>query len=329
MTNRAPADGYRDRSTGLIVFGSITIMAGALCALLVPLMAYAALDLARTPLPESAGPAPQMSMIALAILMYAALAVALIWLGVGSIQAWRWARALLLVSSWIALVGGVLGLLFAAVFLPAFYGQLVGVAGLPPEAMAMLQVLNAGIMLVFFVLLPGAFVWFYGSPHTRATCERRDPRPRWTDRCPLPVLALSLLAGSVAISLPAMAGNRWALPCFGFMVSGGMGAAVLLVLMAVLAGVAWGLYRLHVAAWWSAVGLLLAWAASAGLTFARLPLAAYYADMGIPEDQLQLILPKLPPLDRWMLAGTALSVWAGLGYLLWVRRYFTRQAKRL
>jgi len=41
----------------------------------------------------------------ISILFYALLAVLFVWLGIGSIMARRWARALVLVSSWFWLVG--------------------------------------------------------------------------------------------------------------------------------------------------------------------------------------------------------------------------------
>ena len=48
----------------------------------------------------------------------------------------------------------------------------------------------------------------------RATCLRRDPKARWTDRCPMPVLALSILtawsaAGIAGPQLVAMMKDRY------------------------------------------------------------------------------------------------------------------------
>ena len=45
---------------------------------------------------------------------------------------------------------------------------------------------------VFFVILPAVWIFFYKSRQVKATCEARDPVARWTDACPLPVLALCL-----------------------------------------------------------------------------------------------------------------------------------------
>ena len=317
MSTHESADAAADRSTGLLVFGILSILQGLFAALMVPFTILTAVALKKLAATDPA--APSGAMMLPSALVYTGVAVAQIWLGVGAIRARRWARALLLVGSSIILVSGLLGLVFMAAFMPRFYAQMPGVAELPAAMVTVMQVVTFGTMLMFYVALPGAYVWFFASPQTRATCERRDPRERWTDRCPLPVLALSLMAAGGAISLPALAAYHWALPCFGAIVSGGAGAAFALVLLLALAGIARGAYRLRPAAWWAALALLLGWAVSTGLTFMRRPLVDYYEAMGVPTEQLAM-LAQLP--GGWMVGATALWVVAGLGYLLWVRRYF-------
>ena len=80
---------YKDRSAGLIVFGILTILLGCLAGLFVPLMLVGQAASARA----TSAPAP-LSAILPAVLLYGILAVALVWLGIGSIMARRWARAL-------------------------------------------------------------------------------------------------------------------------------------------------------------------------------------------------------------------------------------------
>ena len=46
--------------------------------------------------------------------------------------------------------------------------------------------------LVFFILVPAVWTFFYNSRHVKATGEAPDPVTRWTDACPLPVLAICL-----------------------------------------------------------------------------------------------------------------------------------------
>jgi hypothetical protein len=102
MEPTLPPVPYKDRSVGLIIFGILTILLGCLSGLLVPLMLFAQMASAKT-----TGAPPPFSVILPGILLYGFLAVALVWLGIGSIMARRWARALLLIFSWSWLIMGV------------------------------------------------------------------------------------------------------------------------------------------------------------------------------------------------------------------------------
>ena len=95
---------FEDRKTGLIVFGILTTLLGGLCALFVPLMFFSLTMSAKAGVPTS------MQAILPAVSVYGILAVVLIWLGVGSIMARRWARALLLIFSWSWLLMGVVSI---------------------------------------------------------------------------------------------------------------------------------------------------------------------------------------------------------------------------
>src|SRR5436190_12261921 len=87
---------YKDRRTGLIVFGIFAILIGAFCALLVPVMIFGQVMAARR-----LGTEFETSAALISSAVYGAMAVVMIWLGVGSILARRWARALLLCVGWI------------------------------------------------------------------------------------------------------------------------------------------------------------------------------------------------------------------------------------
>lgn len=120
----APLPAYKDRSTGLMVFGILTLLLGCLVGLFVPLMLFGQMMAAKAP---NAPPA-NLAAILPAVVIYGGLAVALIWLGIGSIKAWRWARALLLIFSWSWLVMGI----FMTVVMPFFMAKVF--ANLPPDA---------------------------------------------------------------------------------------------------------------------------------------------------------------------------------------------------
>jgi hypothetical protein len=165
------------------------------------------------------------------------------------------------------------------------------------------------------VLLPGAFVLFYRSPHVKATCERRDPSVPWTDRCPAPVLAAALLSGATSLGcLLAALGYRVFL-FFGLR-TGGPALLAGLLLAALYAASAVLLYRQH------PLGLRLAAAtaalvsASGAWSVAGLDPAALYQAIGYSREWAERMAPAEAGVRALVLAGG--PIW--LGFLWWVRR---------
>src|ERR1700722_8182255 len=128
---------YKDRSIGLIIFGVFTILMGCLMGLALLMMVAGMAMNARNP---NVPPTPAASLVPV-VTIYATLAVALVWLGTGSVMARRWARALLLIFSWAWLVMGIFMTIFMAFFMPKMFANLPanatnGQPAMPPEAMA-------------------------------------------------------------------------------------------------------------------------------------------------------------------------------------------------
>src|SRR5436190_1347170 len=184
---------YKDRSGGLVTFGVLTILLGVFSGLMLPLMLLGQLVNARIP----NGSGNSVAMLLPSLLMYGGLAVALIWLGIGSIKTRRWARALLLILGWSWLLIGVITVAAMMVVFPRLLANInsnmpAGQKGISPAAMVPIMVITCLILGFMFILIPAVWVFFYGNRHVKATCEARDPVPGWTDACPLPVLAVSL-----------------------------------------------------------------------------------------------------------------------------------------
>jgi hypothetical protein len=164
---------YKDRSAGLTVFGILTIFLGCMAGLLILLMlAGQAAAAART----SNASVPFSTLLPV-IAIYGILAVALVWLGIGSIMARRWARALLLIFSWSWLVMGFLVVIVMAVFIPKILANMPasgtpGQPAMPPAAMGVVMVVIFVVFGVIFVILPAVWTFFYNSPHVKATCGR-------------------------------------------------------------------------------------------------------------------------------------------------------------
>lgn len=312
----SPSD-YRDRSTGLVLFGIGALILGGLCLMLVGMMILGQLF---GPMRQAQGPAA----ILPGLLVYGFLAVSLIWLGIGSILARRWARALLLIASWVALCTGVMGLVTLGLILPGvIHGLQKSQPNFPPAAANLVLIIPLLIVFFFLILVPLAGVLFYRSPHVKATCDARDPVERWTDRCPLPVLAVSLwLAICVPMILVMPISFRGVLPFFGVLLSGWVGSLGYLVLAAVWGWCAMALYRLDVRAWWVAILTILMFSVSNVVTYTRHDIFEVYRLMGYPADQIEM-MKSMPFLNSTTMAWwSILPMLPIVGYLLFIRHHF-------
>jgi hypothetical protein len=251
------------------------------------------------------------------ILLYAVASIWFIWMGIGSIKARRWARALILVSSWLWLIGGIFGLIFILFFMS---GQIPKNTQMPRAAVLIMRSVMIGAMIIFYVVIPAVFVLFYKSKNVKATCEFRDPQVRWTDKCPLPVLAVSFIFAIWAASTLFMGLYRWRIPFFGFILSGIPGAAVALVIMLLSAYMAWGTYRLSIKAWWCSVLLIITHALSIAITFSRVSIWDFYEKMNFPKQQMDM-MKHFSVLQAVFFGFWSIGL---LAYLLYIRRYFVR-----
>lgn len=312
---------FKDRKTGLVVFGIILIIFGGICALLAPFMIFAMI--ASTVLDNSSATPMNAGMIIFSALLYAGLAVWFIWMGIGSVKARRWARALLLVTSWIGFIGGLYTLVLMLFIMPDMYNKMGKSGQIPQKMVVIVKCMTITFMTVIYVIIPGIIILFYGSKNVKATCEFRDSQIRWTDKCPLPVLAVSLLFGFWAVSMLFMGFYGWVFPFFGFILSGITGAGAVLISMLLFGYVAWRTYKLSIKAWWCSVLLTVAWALSTIITFSRVSMWNFYEKMNLPEEQLTIIK------EYNMFEGSTMIWLCGfwfvgfLGYLLYTKRYFT------
>ena len=300
---------YKDRRTGCVVFGVIEVLLGAAAALMALLTLFVA---------SIASPDAGFSSVLSSLVFSALLAVSFIWLGIGSILCRRWARTLLLILAWSWLVAGLTTVAVFAVALP----QMASVLGLGAQGLVAMLVVFAALCLPL-VVIPAAMVLFYQSRHVQATCEARDPRPRWTDACPLPVLTTALWFALGAVSVaPVIFGGSAFVPLFGQLVSGRPAALLLLAGAGISVWLAWGFLRLQRVALWASLALTLLASASATVTFARVDFLEVYRLMGYPQDQIDAIR-QMGLLGgqtmAWMMALLGIATCA---FLVWLKKFF-------
>ncbi len=316
---------YRDRSTGLQVFGVIQIILGGLVLLGIPLILLGAI-MSR----KMTGTTMPMGTYLLGALNYGVIAIVLITLGIGSIRARRWAWALTLILSWVWLAGGVLGTTLITAVLPsAFASGFRRAAAVNPNGAELPTGIVAVILTfvimgfaVFLVVLPLIFVLFYRRKDVEETCKRRDPVERWTDRCPLPVLAASLLFACGAAYYLLMSFTTPMIPFFGRYLTGIPGAIGCLMHAVIDAVLAVWFFRKQLLGWWVAIAVLILQTISAAITFTRGDLLQAYSRLGWKSAQLQAMSDNPMFHGHLMLWWSLLFLLLYLGYMVWVKRYF-------
>lgn len=319
-----PSPAYKDRRTGLILFGILEIILGAFCVLFLPLMVFGQMMAAKR-----TGNEFDFALVAPALLTFSALAASLIWLGIGSIQARRWARALLLCLGWMGLCLGVVAL---AIVIPTLGSMdaMMRQQGreLPSGVLGFVKIFTVVVIAVIYVLIPGALVLFYRSVNVKLTCENRDPVERWTDRCPLPVIAICLLQCWGAIYVVLMPRFSAAVPLAGFLVTGWLARVIWFGFAGLSLYAAWGFYRLRYRAWLIYTVAIVAFGLSSLATFSRIDLLDYYRAVGMPDWQIRQIAASPLIQSHALLWISALSIVLLGGYLLYLRRYFVAAKDR-
>jgi hypothetical protein len=311
-----------DRSTRLMLLGVCQILLGGLCGLMAAFMAVVS-SLPTMPQAQKGGP----PVFAQAVAVYVLLAGAFAWLGIGMISARRWAWTLTVVLSWMGLVFGTLGFIAFVCFIePRTWAYTTQQSKIAPNIAMAGRIVSDVVVACLYILVPAFFVALGHDGSVRATCARRDPKIPWTDRCPMPVLALALILAVGVLSMGAMGVTRFVVPLFGSFVAGTTGAAVVVLIGIVLAYLAWGTYHLQMTAWWGALLLGIAGSLSSAITFARADLAEMYKQQGFSAEQVEMfkqmgLLQSMPQWGIWM------GVIGGVGwtaYLLAARRYFVK-----
>jgi hypothetical protein len=316
----APAAEFKDRKTWMVVFGILQILLGAFCALMVPVMA---ISMVAAPTLDT-GSENHMTMGALisSTLFYVFLAVWFIWMGIGSINTRRWARALILVTSCLWLVGGLIGFFFVVVYMPAMFDQMAMNGEIPPEIAVAVKYMTLGFVTVLYIVIPGVLAFFYGTKNVKTTCDLRDPKISWTDKCPLSVLGLCFAFGLGIISMVGVLFNDSVFPFFGHILSGVPGAAVVLAVIGIKVYVCRGLYKLKLKAWRAGVLLVTLGSVSAIITFMNTDLAEFYEKMNYTPEQLELMERYKFLQGSDMVVYFALFMLVFLAFLMYTRRFF-------
>ncbi|MDZ4788478.1 MAG: hypothetical protein SH807_06020 [Blastochloris sp.] len=308
---------FRRQKMGLIFFGGFAILLGLICLLFVPLLLMINL------IPPKGQEAMPLSMFLPTILIYLFLGILNITLGVGSILCKRWARSLIQLVSIYWLVCGVLGMIVIVfIFVGYEFPQPQGATKLPKEFYFFFKLFMTLFIGVIYIIIPSAFTWFYSLRNTRLACESFDPMERWTDRCPQPVLGMSLVTLTFALSPIILLPCYSFLPLFGLCLQGISAVLVGLIISGFLGFCAWGMYRLKIVWWWGTlIGTTLV-SISYISTFYILGTVEIYRLMKVPAETMKII-ESMPFLqDKSFVLLGLLYLVPYLAYMLYIRRFF-------
>ena len=315
MTQMDGSTGFRDRKGWLVFFGIVEIFMGLFCLLMLGGML-----LVSSSAVAGAAAIPLKGLIS-ALFMYGLLAAFFITMGIGSILARRWARAIMLMASTQWLVVGAVALIMMFSLLPQMFSDpAMNSEQIQPGVAAVVKTIIVVFMIVLLVILPGILVLFYRSPNVKATCEVRDLKRRWTDR-PLLVLSLSLVSGFIALSMATTLFIN-VVPFFGIIITGIPAMIYEVIFSAIAAWGAWHLYHQRMQGWLAIVGLSLLGMLSWGVTLLRGDLLEMYRLYGMPEEQLQQMTATITGLVNSPGYQVAMFVFAliWVGYLWFVRK---------
>lgn len=252
------------------------------------------------------------------MVIYALIAVLFFWIGIGSIRARRWARALTLSVSWLWLITGVMAMVALCLFMMRYFGVSI-FAGLPEAALVLVVVIISGFL---YVLVPLAFVLFYRSDDVAATCRARDPNPSWFDETPPQIVSLVLVYAFGLVSVLVMPAYNFIFPLFGMILGGWKGGMAWLGVATLLVYLLVATVKTDQRAWNVAMTASLVAALSSTVTSAVVPYALWIDHMELPLAQEEM-MAELGSLSSVTMVLLSVLMWASwIGYLLYIRPFF-------
>ena len=274
------------------------------------------------------------------LIVYGGTGILMIVLAFGLFTMKRWSRPFALTVSWGWLYMGVVMMVTLILMMGAMKGFMgdamkTGLASAPegsaaPPVDSILTIIMCfyiGFIFLFLILVPALLLWLNWGSDVRRTLELHDSKPRWTDRQPVPVIGLTITAAAFALfSLPGMMMMNQ--PWMSQFLPGGGFKYLYFLLPFVWFYISWGSYRGQIAAWITALVLLIGSAAMGIHTMQNVDWAVMYQQMGMPDAEVKKIAPMVTEMFALKKIGILMgaSMLPLLAYLLWVLRFFRTRA---
>jgi len=181
------------------------------------------------------------------------------------------------------------------------------------------------VMMGILFLIPLFFVLVYAGKNVRATFEARDTKARWTDRCPLTVLAAMILFFGFAMSCVQLIFMGPVFFLFGDVVTGWVAVVLNLVLLGVYLAVVLGMYRLKERAWFAGTVVILLHMVSNAVTALNGGMKTYYEILGYSDRMMRQAESMGFASGTSMAISMGVSVVCLLGYMFWIRKHFVNK----
>jgi hypothetical protein len=270
----------------------------------------------------------------LSSIFYGGLGLGVAGLGIGSILAkrWAWRLAISLGWLWVLLIGlSAVSFIFLIPQVMGQFGALSSGASGPGGSSSSpmggrFEILMMGVAFttaLLIYLVPGAIlIVIYGMRSARVTCEHCDPKPRWTDAVPIPVLVLWLLFVVTAFGLLAFAPIYWGMVQIpGMPLPPALATVAWAVFLPLLVFTARELGAMRLRGWWISLFLTIVGSVGSVLWLSNYDIMQVYRDMNLPEEQLKNMEAVMGSgLDLWLPAAAGGSLMTG--YVFWLKRFF-------
>jgi hypothetical protein len=169
------------------------------------------------------------------------------------------------------------------------------------------------------VIPPAVLLFFYSRESVRATCLAGAAPPAGK-RKPTAIIIVAVWVGlPVIVSIPALALLKaTTMTLFGIVLHGPMSVTLTVANVVLSAWVAWAVWRLQTAGWWTALGQQLFLLTSWAVTLIVWDLPSLFREMGIQNDSVPGFKGALQAFGAFSFIPPALL----LALILYAKRFF-------
>ncbi len=250
---------------------------------------------------------------------YYVIAALFIPIGIGHVKLRRWALSLTQLCLWFWLGVGILLFGNLILLIPSVFKLELN------RDVLLFQSVAVGVSsFLILVLLPILAIGFYKSEKVKTVFEARDPNRYWTEKYPLPLLALLLLYAVMIVAMHITIFFQGLFPMFGQIIFGRPAAYVIALCILILGILIYGTVGLKKWAWWGSLVYILLLTISTILSFSRYSFYDIILMMNLPAYEMGFIDKMILIHDYRLVGLLAIPLLVTLGLIIYSKRYFVK-----